>query len=643
MTKKIFTFILALFAIATTAGAQNVAISDGNFPDENFRAYVTEKFDTDKNNFLSEEEIAKVTKIDVNGKGINSLKGIAHFTALTELRCHNNGLTELGLSTNKKLTYLRCYRNKIKGTEMKMLVASLPRVTGGQFYVINLDGDSNEQNEIVVPAVNNAKDKGWKVLGYSGGTTGEWKEYAGSGIEINNNNFLDYFFQYAVRQNIDTDHDGYLNMEEIANVENLDVRKRNIAHLKGIEYFTALKILDCAENKLKMLEMPKNTELKSLYCQNNNLERLLVGKNAKLEHLECQNNNLDGLVVRDNTALTYLDCSFNRMSSLVMKDINALKRLDCHENQLLALDVSKHTALTYLSCSANKLTALDVSNNTALKSLYCYSNRIKGDNMQALVESLPKVTGSTLVVINTKDSNEGNVITKSQVALAKSKGWKVVDYNGGIGIDYEGSDPEGIKIDATNFPDANFRSYLLAQSYGKDAILTDAEIAAVKKINVYNQNIANLKGIEYFTELETLRCYGNQLKSLDVSKNTKLTDLNCHLNQISGDKMQALVESLPTVTNGTFSVFKLDDEKEKNVITKSQVDIAKSKGWKVWAFDGSAWSEYAGSDDTTAIDASLNDNGKMTNDSWYTIDGVKLQGEPTKKGVYIYKGKKVKR
>ncbi|MBQ4484318.1 MAG: leucine-rich repeat domain-containing protein [Prevotella sp.] len=47
--------------------------------------------------------------------------------------------------------------------------------------------------------------------------------------------------------------------------------------------------------------------------------------------------------------------------------------------------------------------------------------------------------------------------------------------------------------------------------------------------------------------------------------------------------------------------------------------------------------------ETTAIDASLNENGKMTNDSWYTIDGVKLNGEPTKKGIYIYKGKKVKR
>ena len=46
-------------------------------------------------------------------------------------------------------------------------------------------------------------------------------------------------------------------------------------------------------------------------------------------------------------------------------------------------------------------------------------------------------------------------------------------------------------------------------------------------------------------------------------------------------------------------------------------------------------------DEATAIDASFNDNGKMINDNYYSIDGVKLSGEPTKKGVYIYNGKKV--
>ena len=37
----------------------------------------------------------------------------------------------------------------------------------------------------------------------------------------------------------------------------------------------------------------------------------------------------------------------------------------------------------------------------------------------------------------------------------------------------------------------------------------------------------------------------------------------------------------------------------------------------------------------------LNDKRQMINDKWYTLDGRKLDKQPTTKGLYIYKGKKV--
>ena len=40
----------------------------------------------------------------------------------------------------------------------------------------------------------------------------------------------------------------------------------------------------------------------------------------------------------------------------------------------------------------------------------------------------------------------------------------------------------GVDINAENFPDANFRNWLLSQSYGKDAVITDAEMAGITKI-----------------------------------------------------------------------------------------------------------------------------------------------------------------
>ena len=42
--------------------------------------------------------------------------------------------------------------------------------------------------------------------------------------------------------------------------------------------------------------------------------------------------------------------------------------------------------------------------------------------------------------------------------------------------------------------------------------------------------------------------------------------------------------------------------------------------------------------DPTGVGATLNDNGEMINDNWYTLDGRKLDAKPTKKGVYILNG-----
>ena len=92
----------------------------------------------------------------------------------------------------------------------------------------------------------------------------------------------------------------------------------------------------------------------------------------------------------------------------------------------------------------------------------------------------------------------------------------------------------GIAIDETNFPDENFRNWVLNQSYGRDGVLTEEEIAGVTEINVEQKNIASLKGIEYFTALTELNCQINLLlTSLDVSKNTALSVLNCCCNQLT--------------------------------------------------------------------------------------------------------------
>ena len=90
-----------------------------------------------------------------------------------------------------------------------------------------------------------------------------------------------------------------------------------------------------------------------------------------------------------------------------------------------------------------------------------------------------------------------------------------------------------VSINETNFPDANFRTVVKEYDTDNDENLSRVEIEAVKEIKCYHKDIRSLTGIEYFTALQTLKCYSNQLTSLDISGNTALKSLDCAKNQLA--------------------------------------------------------------------------------------------------------------
>ena len=196
-----------------------------------------------------------------------------------------------------------------------------------------------------------------------------------AGVAIDNTNFPDANFRTFVK-NFDTNKDDSLSDTEIAAVEEIDCYDKGISNLKGIEYFTALRSLNCGYNQLTALDVSKNTTLTKLYCKNNQLTVLDVSKNTALTYLRCNRNQLTSLDVSKNTALTKLYCSTNQLTSLDVSKNTALTKLDCYNNQLTSLDVSKNTALAGLNCGYNQLTALDVSKNTALTGLECSTNQL---------------------------------------------------------------------------------------------------------------------------------------------------------------------------------------------------------------------------------------------------------------------------
>ncbi len=99
-------------------------------------------------------------------------------------------------------------------------------------------------------------------------------------------------------------------------------------------------------------------------------------------------------------------------------------------------------------------------------------------------------------------------------------------------------------INATNFPDTNFRAVvedMFSNWCSSNRIATPSETDATNfiedttAINVANNDISNLKGIEMFTNLESLNCRLNRLTSLDVNNCTSLKRLKC-----SGNRLESL-------------------------------------------------------------------------------------------------------
>ena len=94
--------------------------------------------------------------------------------------------------------------------------------------------------------------------------------------------------------------------------------------------------------------------------------------------------------------------------------------------------------------------------------------------------------------------------------------------------------PTGISIDEKNFPDAAFRKYIenkIDKENNSKGILTQAEINSVTSMMLSGLDISDTKGIEYFTELQTLSIYNSNLSSFSLKGLKKLTKLSITSNK----------------------------------------------------------------------------------------------------------------
>ncbi|OJF77460.1 MAG: hypothetical protein BKP49_00240 [Treponema sp. CETP13] len=161
----------------------------------------------------------------------------------------------------------------------------------------------------------------------------------------------------------------------------LDVSGKNISDLTGIEAFTNLEGLSCADNKITTLDVSTIKTLITLDCSNNYIRNLNLEHNVSLIYFLCSNNKLINLDMQNNKLLEVLSCSENQLENLSVSNNKKLKTLYCDANKLTQLSVKNAQELTVLYCNDNLLSNLDTSTNTKLQLLECSNNILKSINL----------------------------------------------------------------------------------------------------------------------------------------------------------------------------------------------------------------------------------------------------------------------
>lgn len=228
-----------------------------------------------------------------------------------------------------------------------------------------------------------------------------------------------------------------------------------------------------------------------------------------LAYLSCGSNDIRSIDLSKNTELTDLNFSNNKLTSLDISALVNLKRLICSMNKLTVLDVS-HNKLTLLDCSYNQLSDLDISANKDLSALTCSHN-----------PSLTKIYIAADII-------PGNGWEKDASAKWVNRPPVVVSGS-------PGNTGSGAKEPIVSIPDANFKAALIAAGVDKnnDGIIQESEAIEVVMIDVSNKSVTSLEGISAFKNLHNLDCSGNNLTTLDITNNERLTTLYCSDNQLT--------------------------------------------------------------------------------------------------------------
>ncbi|WP_179336890.1 T9SS type A sorting domain-containing protein [Winogradskyella ludwigii] len=226
------------------------------------------------------------------------------------------------------------------------------------------------------------------------------------------------------------------------------------------------------------------------------------------------------------------------------------------------------TNITQLNCSYNSLTSLDLANNIVLELLNCQNNSLE-------ILNVANGNNTAITSFTARNNPDLTCIQVDDVAYINSVNFFYID--------------NGVASFSTNcnfcyvtIPDANLKAALLANTAINTNI--DSEISYTEALaftgilDVQNQSISDLTGIEAFTNITGLFCNNNALTSLDITSNTSLIALRCLNNSLT---------SLNVANGNNANIVQFNTLNNPN-LTCIQVDAGFTPPPTAWQKDGVA-------------------------------------------------------
>ncbi|WP_179336891.1 T9SS type A sorting domain-containing protein [Winogradskyella ludwigii] len=565
--------ICCLIATSYYSFGQNV-----NIPDANFKAALVANSNINTNGD-SEIQVSEANAytggIAVGNQSIQSLVGIEEFTEIVVLQAFGNSLTSVDVSQNTKLTQLLLENNNnlagqldlgaltmltdVKTTSTQL--ESINMANGNNANVTRFEGSLNFSLTCVQLDPGFSPDFHWQT---SNGSVFGYNCFGTCFVTIPDANFKNYLLNNTA---INTNGDTEIQCDEAAVYSGaILVSNLSIQDLTGIDRFFNLTELDCSNNQLTNIDLTSNDDLLVLDCSNNQLGSLNLLLNTQLVDLYCNANMLTSLDVSNNINLVQLDVNTNQLSALDVSALTGLNSLICGSNQITNLDVSTNSVLTEIACNDNDLFELNVAN---------------GNN-----------TNFSTTVFNATSNSNLDCIKVDDAAYSDSN-W--------TNIDSQTSFDETCSCNIT-IPDAAFKAYLIGNSNintnGDSEIQCSEASLYSGGISIGGQSIQDLTGIEAFTEIVALQAFSNALTSVDLSNNTKLTQLLLENNagltgqldlstmtQLTDFKGNSTQLSEINVANGNNSSFSRFQCVNNSVLTCVQIDSgftpSVTNGWQI--------------------------------------------------------------